>query len=160
MFKKLLLLSMLSFILTGAANAELVGWWKFDEASGTYWNWKKAKLKSEAEAKAKGYRGAKNAYKGYVGVDVDGLGATGRDAGINPVGFFTDTGGTDVADTDGVGRDGANIIKLNAVRYPGGNDDIGQRFEGDVAHGQCVKQGVSGDGWSFCHADVELYGGN
>jgi anaerobic selenocysteine-containing dehydrogenase len=38
-----------------------------DEATGTYWNWKKAKVKSEAEAKKKGYTKTKNAYKGYVG---------------------------------------------------------------------------------------------
>ncbi len=44
----------------------------FDEASGTWWNWKKSKAKSEQEAKAKGYRSIKNAYKGYIGVEVDG----------------------------------------------------------------------------------------
>ena len=49
----------------------------FDEASGTYWNWKKSKAKSEDEAKAKGYRGIKNAYKGYVGVEVDGKAISG-----------------------------------------------------------------------------------
>jgi hypothetical protein len=35
MFKKLLFLSILSFTLTSAADAELVGWWKFDETSGS-----------------------------------------------------------------------------------------------------------------------------
>jgi TorA maturation chaperone TorD len=28
----------------------------YDETSGTYWNWKKSKAKSEDEAKAKGYQ--------------------------------------------------------------------------------------------------------
>ena len=50
----------------------------FDDASGTYWNWKKVKAPSEAEAKAKGYRGTKNAYKGYVGqVDIGGKAVAG-----------------------------------------------------------------------------------
>ncbi|MBT3766152.1 MAG: molybdopterin-dependent oxidoreductase [Rhodospirillaceae bacterium] len=49
----------------------------YDEDSGTYWNWKKAKAKSEAAAKAKGYRGTKNAYKGYVGVQVEGKAVAG-----------------------------------------------------------------------------------
>ena len=34
MCKKLVIAVVLSFMLTGAANAELVGWWKFDETSG------------------------------------------------------------------------------------------------------------------------------
>ena len=38
-----------------------------DEATGVYWNWKKSKAKSEAEAKENGYTRTKNAYKGYVG---------------------------------------------------------------------------------------------
>lgn len=49
----------------------------FDQASGTYWNWKKSKAKSEDEARAAGYRGTKNAYKGYVGVDVGGKAVAG-----------------------------------------------------------------------------------
>ena len=44
----------------------------FDETSGTYWNWKKSKAKTEEEAKTKGYRGTSSAYKGYVGVEVGG----------------------------------------------------------------------------------------
>lgn len=44
----------------------------FDEASGTYWNWQKSKAKNEEKARTKGYRGTKNAYKGYVGVEVGG----------------------------------------------------------------------------------------
>jgi len=35
MFKKLVFLSILSFVLTSAANSELVGWWKLDETSGS-----------------------------------------------------------------------------------------------------------------------------
>ncbi|MBU1696311.1 MAG: molybdopterin-dependent oxidoreductase [Proteobacteria bacterium] len=39
----------------------------FDEATGVYWNWKKSKAKSEAEAKETGYTKTKDAVKGYVG---------------------------------------------------------------------------------------------
>ena len=39
----------------------------FDEATDTYWNWKKSKAKSEAEARKKGYTKTGSAYKGYVG---------------------------------------------------------------------------------------------
>jgi thiosulfate reductase / polysulfide reductase chain A len=39
----------------------------YDEATGVYWNWKKAKVESEEDAFAKGYSATKNAYKGYVG---------------------------------------------------------------------------------------------
>ncbi|MBC8339035.1 MAG: molybdopterin-dependent oxidoreductase [Alphaproteobacteria bacterium] len=38
-----------------------------DEETGVYWNWKKAKVKSEAEARKKGYTHTKKAYKSYVG---------------------------------------------------------------------------------------------
>jgi anaerobic selenocysteine-containing dehydrogenase len=44
----------------------------YDEATGVYWNWKKAKVKSEAEAKSKGYVKTKNAYKGWVGQEIGG----------------------------------------------------------------------------------------
>ena len=37
-----------------------------DEATGVYWNWKKAKAKSEDEAKKNGYTKTKHAYKGYT----------------------------------------------------------------------------------------------
>jgi thiosulfate reductase / polysulfide reductase chain A len=43
-----------------------------DEATGVYWNWKKAKVKSEAEAKEKGYVKTKKAFKSYVGQEIDG----------------------------------------------------------------------------------------
>ncbi len=38
-----------------------------DEATGVYWNWKKAKLPSQEEARAKGYTHTKKSYKAYVG---------------------------------------------------------------------------------------------
>ena len=38
-----------------------------DETTGVYWNWKKAKVKSLEDAKAKGYAHTKGAYKAYVG---------------------------------------------------------------------------------------------
>ncbi len=38
-----------------------------DQATGVYWNWKKAKVKSEEEARAKGYAHTKKSYKAYVG---------------------------------------------------------------------------------------------
>ena len=43
-----------------------------DEATGVYWNWKKSKAKSENEAKEKGYTKTKDAYKGYVGQEIEG----------------------------------------------------------------------------------------
>lgn len=39
----------------------------FDDATGVYWNWQKAKVKSAEEASVKGYAKTKKAYKGYVG---------------------------------------------------------------------------------------------
>ncbi|MDZ7736020.1 MAG: molybdopterin-dependent oxidoreductase [Gammaproteobacteria bacterium] len=38
-----------------------------DEATGVYWNWKKSKAHSEAEAQHKGYSAIPKAYEGYVG---------------------------------------------------------------------------------------------
>ena len=38
-----------------------------DEATGVYWNWKKAGLKNEEEARAKGYAHTKKSFKAYVG---------------------------------------------------------------------------------------------
>lgn len=38
-----------------------------DEATGVYWNWKKAKLESAEEAKKTGYFHVKGAFKAYVG---------------------------------------------------------------------------------------------
>jgi anaerobic selenocysteine-containing dehydrogenase len=60
-----------------------------DEATGTYWNWKKAKLKSEAEAREKGYTKTKNAYKGYVGQDIGGKAYKGwKPDKLNKSGYF------------------------------------------------------------------------
>ncbi|MBT4887976.1 MAG: molybdopterin-dependent oxidoreductase, partial [Rhodospirillales bacterium] len=44
-----------------------------DPLTGVYWNWKKAKVESEAKALEVGYTKTKNAYKGYVGQEVDGV---------------------------------------------------------------------------------------
>ncbi len=43
-----------------------------DEETGVYWNWKKAGVASEAEAKAKGYLGTDGAKKAYVAQNIDG----------------------------------------------------------------------------------------
>jgi anaerobic selenocysteine-containing dehydrogenase len=39
----------------------------YDEETGVYWDWKKAKMKSAEEAMAKGYTHTKGSYKAYVG---------------------------------------------------------------------------------------------
>lgn len=44
----------------------------FDQAAGTYWNWKKSKAGSEAEAAEAGYQNTPGAYKGYVGQEIGG----------------------------------------------------------------------------------------
>ncbi|MEE8350615.1 MAG: molybdopterin-dependent oxidoreductase [Rhodospirillales bacterium] len=44
-----------------------------DPATGVYWNWEKAHVKSEAEALKKGYTHTKKAYKAYVGQEIDGV---------------------------------------------------------------------------------------
>ena len=44
-----------------------------DPLTGVYWNWKKAKVESEAKALEVGYTKTKKAYKGYVGQEVDGV---------------------------------------------------------------------------------------
>ena len=44
----------------------------FDQAAGTYWNWKKSKAGSEAEAVEAGYQNTPGAYKGYVGQEIGG----------------------------------------------------------------------------------------
>jgi anaerobic selenocysteine-containing dehydrogenase len=60
-----------------------------DEATGTYWNWKKAKVKSEAEAREKGYTKTKNAYKGYVGQEIGGKAYAGfKPDKLNKSGYF------------------------------------------------------------------------
>jgi len=60
-----------------------------DEATGTYWNWKKAKAHDEAEARKKGYTGTKNAYKGYVGQEIGGKAYKGfKPDKLNKSGYF------------------------------------------------------------------------
>ena len=60
-----------------------------DEATGTYWNWKKSKAKSEAEAKETGYTKTKNAYKGYVGQEIGGKVYAGfKPDKVNKSGYF------------------------------------------------------------------------
>ena len=60
-----------------------------DEATGTYWNWKKSKAKSEAEAQEKGYTKTKNAYKGYVGQEIGGTVYAGfKPDKVNKSGYF------------------------------------------------------------------------
>ncbi len=61
----------------------------FDEASGVYWNWKKSKATSEAEAKEKGYLKTKDAYKGYVGQEIGGKVYAGfKPDKLNKSGYF------------------------------------------------------------------------
>jgi anaerobic selenocysteine-containing dehydrogenase len=61
----------------------------YDEATGVYWNWKIAKVKSKAEAKEKGYTKTKNAYKGWVGQEVGGKAYKGfKPDKLNKTGYF------------------------------------------------------------------------
>jgi len=60
-----------------------------DEATGVYWNWKNAKVASEAEAREKGYVKTKNSYKGYVGQEIDGKVYAGfKPDKVNKSGYF------------------------------------------------------------------------
>jgi anaerobic selenocysteine-containing dehydrogenase len=60
-----------------------------DEATGVFWNWKQSKAKSEAEAREKGYTKTKNAYKGYVGQEIDGKAHKGfKPDKLNKSGYF------------------------------------------------------------------------
>ncbi len=61
----------------------------FDEATGVYWNWKKANAKSLEEARTKGYAQIKNAYKGYVGQKIgDTVFAGFKPDKVNKSGYF------------------------------------------------------------------------
>jgi anaerobic selenocysteine-containing dehydrogenase len=61
----------------------------FDAATGVYWNWKKAKAKSEEAARAKGYAHSKKSYKGYVGQEIGGKVYKGfKPDKVNKSGFF------------------------------------------------------------------------
>jgi len=42
-----------------------------DRVTGVYWNWKKAGVASEQNARAKGYGGTAGAFKGYIGQKID-----------------------------------------------------------------------------------------
>jgi len=44
-----------------------------DEKTGVYWNWKNTGAKNEVDAKANGYLGTKDAKKGYVAQDIEGV---------------------------------------------------------------------------------------
>jgi anaerobic selenocysteine-containing dehydrogenase len=60
-----------------------------DEATGVYWNWKKAKVKSEAEAKEKGYVKTKKSFKAYVGQKIgDKVYAGFKPDAVNKSGYF------------------------------------------------------------------------
>jgi len=60
-----------------------------DEATGVYWNWKKAKVKSEAEAKEKGYVKTKSSYKAYVGQKIGDKVYSGfKPDAVNKSGYF------------------------------------------------------------------------
>ncbi|MFQ5617521.1 MAG: molybdopterin-dependent oxidoreductase [Rhodospirillales bacterium] len=60
-----------------------------DEATGVYWNWKKAHLKSEEKARAKGYAHTKKAYKAYVGQKIGAKAYRGFPPDkVNKSGFF------------------------------------------------------------------------
>jgi thiosulfate reductase/polysulfide reductase chain A len=60
-----------------------------DEATGVYWNWKKAKVKSEAEAREKGYTKTKGAVKAYVGQEIGGKVYAGfKPDALNKSGYF------------------------------------------------------------------------
>lgn len=60
-----------------------------DEATGVYWNWKKAKVKSEAEARKKGYTGTSKAFKAYVGQKIgDKVYAGFKPDAVNKSGYF------------------------------------------------------------------------
>jgi len=60
-----------------------------DEATGVYWNWKKAKVKSEADAREKGYTKTKGAVKAYVGQEIGGKVYAGfKPDALNKSGYF------------------------------------------------------------------------
>jgi len=60
-----------------------------DEATGVYWNWKKAKVESEAAAREKGYTKVSKAYKAYVGQKIgDKVYAGFKPDAVNKSGYF------------------------------------------------------------------------
>jgi len=60
-----------------------------DEETGVYWDWKKAKMKSEAEARAKGYTHAKKSFAAYVGQKIGDTVYSGfKPDALNKTGFM------------------------------------------------------------------------
>jgi thiosulfate reductase / polysulfide reductase chain A len=60
-----------------------------DEATGVYWNWRKAGAESEEKARAAGYTRTEGAYKGYVGQKFGDAVYTGfRPDRLNKSGYF------------------------------------------------------------------------
>jgi anaerobic selenocysteine-containing dehydrogenase len=61
----------------------------FDEATGVYWDWKKAGLKSEDEARKAGYTHASKSFKGYVGQKIEDAVYVGfKPDAVNKSGYF------------------------------------------------------------------------
>lgn len=61
----------------------------FDEATGVYWDWKKAGAKSREEAAAKGYTHTKKAYTGYLGQKIgDTVYAAFKPDKVNKTGYL------------------------------------------------------------------------
>jgi anaerobic selenocysteine-containing dehydrogenase len=61
----------------------------FDAATGVYWNWRKAAIESEEQARATGYTRAKDAYKGYVGQKIgDAVYSGFQPDKLNKSGYF------------------------------------------------------------------------
>ena len=60
-----------------------------DPETGVYWNWKKAHLPSKEKALEQGYTHTKNAYKAYVGQEIDGnVYACFKPDKVNKSGYF------------------------------------------------------------------------
>ena len=60
-----------------------------DEATGVYWNWKKAGAKSREEALKKGYTHTRKAFKGYVGQKIGAKVYAGfKPDAVNKSGYF------------------------------------------------------------------------
>jgi thiosulfate reductase / polysulfide reductase chain A len=60
-----------------------------DEATGVYWNWKKAKLASAEEAAKKGYTATSKSYKAYVGQKIGNTVYSGfKPDAVNKSGLF------------------------------------------------------------------------
>lgn len=61
----------------------------FDDATGTYWNWRKSAAETEEKARATGYTGTMDAYKGYVGQKIGNVVYAGfKPDKLNKSGYF------------------------------------------------------------------------